>query len=210
MTVTTTTVWLARHGEAHNPNHVLYGRLPGVRLTAQGRKEAQALADFLAERPLAAVYSSPLLRARSTAEIILRQATATGMQRGRVRLDSDLQEVRTAWEGEPLEALERINWDFYANPRHRDDESLQMIYARMHRWLRRVLRRHAGGDVVGVSHGDPLLILIGGLRDLPLSPERIFPNPYITTGVLSEMRFDQTGTCLEVRLLDCLDREAAA
>ena len=31
-----TTVWLARHGEAHNPGGLLYGRLPRVRLTPEG------------------------------------------------------------------------------------------------------------------------------------------------------------------------------
>src|ERR1700716_3978838 len=104
----TTTVWLARHGEVHNPGNVLYGRLPRMRLTPEGRRQAQALADFLDPRPLAAIYSSPMLRARRTATTIL----ANHPQVQRVRLDSDLQEVRTGWQGEPLDALERIDWDF--------------------------------------------------------------------------------------------------
>lgn len=192
-----TTVWLARHGEVHNPRNVLYGRLPRMRLTAVGRREAEAIATFLARRPLAAVYSSPLLRARSTAEIIRRPHRDLP----RVRIDSDLIEIRTGWEGEALDALERINWDFYANPRHAEDESLQAIHDRMHRWLARVLRRHAGGHVVGVSHGDPVLVLTGSLQGVPLTPERIFPRPYIHTGALYRLRFDADGRCREVTLL---------
>ena len=69
-----TTIWLARHGEVHNPSNLLYGRLPRMDLSPEGRRQAQALDDFLAERPLAAIYSSPMLRARRTAEIILRVA----------------------------------------------------------------------------------------------------------------------------------------
>ena len=52
-----TTIWLARHGEVHNPGNVLYGRLPRMRLTPEGRRQAQALADFLAPRKLAAIES---------------------------------------------------------------------------------------------------------------------------------------------------------
>ena len=64
-----------------------------------------------------------------------------------------------------------------------------------------MLHRHAGCDVVGVSHGDPLLILAGSLRGLPLIPDRIFPRPYIETGALYRMRFDTQGHCREIELL---------
>src|SRR5260221_10448635 len=128
-----TTVWLARHGEAHNPGALLYGRLPRVRLTPEGRRQAQALADFLAPRPLAAIYSSPMLRARRTAEAVLAQRSDLT----RIRIDSDLQEVRTGWEGQPLNTLERIDWDFYGHPPGPEDESLQMTQDRMHSWPER-------------------------------------------------------------------------
>src|ERR1700716_1700771 len=114
----TTTVWLARHGEVHNPGNVLYGRLPRMRLTPEGRRQAQALADFLAPRKLAAIHSSPMLRARRTAETIL----ASNPEWTRVRIASDLQEVHTSGQGEPLATLESIDWDFYAHPRRAEDE----------------------------------------------------------------------------------------
>jgi broad specificity phosphatase PhoE len=192
-----TTVWLARHGEVHNPSNVLYGRLPGMRMTAEGRRQASALAEFLAPRPIQAVYSSPMLRARRTAETILE----CHPELGHIRVDSNLQEVDTGWQGEPLAALEKIDWDFYGHPRTTDDESLQMISDRMHRWLQRVLKRHAAGEAVGVSHGDPILILAGSLRGLPLVPERIFPRPYIETGALYRLRFDSADRCQEIELL---------
>jgi len=192
----TTTIWLARHGEVHNPSNVLYGRLPRVRLTPEGRRQAHALAEFLGPRPLAAIYSSPMLRARRTAAAIL----GTRPELKRVRIDSDLQEVRTAWQGEPLAALEQIDWDFYANPRHPGDESLGAIQGRMLRWLKRVLGRHAGGEVVGVSHGDPILILVGTLRGLPLESRSIFPRPYIEPGIVYRLRFDAQGSCRDVEL----------
>ncbi len=179
-----TTVWLARHGEVHNPNDLLYGRLPRMRLSHEGVRQAETLATFLQPRPLVAVYCSPMLRARRTAmTIVARQRLVD-----RVRIDRDLHEIKTGWQGEPLGSLERIDWDFYAHPRGHDDESLQMIHDRMHRWLERALRRHPGGEIVGVSHGDPILILVGTLQGLPLDA-RIFPRPYIATATVYRMRF---------------------
>jgi broad specificity phosphatase PhoE len=193
----TTTVWLARHGEVHNPTRLLYARLPRVRLTPEGHRQANALAAFLARRPLAAIYSSPMLRARRTAQTIL----ASHPRLERLRIDSDLQEIRTSWQGQPIEALERIGWNFYAHPRGSDDESLKAIHDRMSRWLKRALRRHAGSEIVGVSHGDPILILAGTLQGLPLSAERIFPRPYIDTGCVYRLLFDAHARCVQVKLL---------
>ena len=170
----------------HNPAALLYGRRPRMRLTPEGQRQAEALAEFLAPRPLAAIYSSPMLRARRTAETILQRHPALG----RVRIDSNLHEIRTSWEGQPLAALEEIGWDFYTNPKQPADETLEMICARMQRWLRRVLRRHAGSEVVGVSHGDPVLILVGTLRGAPLDPRHLFPRPYIEPATVYELRFD--------------------
>ena len=61
-----TVVHLLRHGEVHNPNHVLYGRLPGYHLSANGRMMAAAAADYFDGRPVAAVFASPLERAQET------------------------------------------------------------------------------------------------------------------------------------------------
>jgi len=192
-----TTVWLARHGEAHNPRNVLYGRLPRIGLTPEGRRQAQALATTLHSRPLAAIYSSPILRARQTAEVIL--AAQPGLSR--VRQDSDLIEIRTGWQGEPAAALEKIGWDFYTHPRDPGDDTLQAIHARMQRWLTRVLRRHPGQEVLGVGHGDPILVLVGSLAGIPLDPREIFPRPYIQPGIMYRLCFDSLGACQDIELL---------
>jgi probable phosphoglycerate mutase len=168
-----------------------------MQLSVEGRRQARALADFLDRRPLQAIYSSPMLRARTTADIVL----ASHPLLARVRIDSDLQEVRTGWQGQPLAALERIDFDLYGHPRRLDDESLQMIQKRMLRWLNRLLDRHAGSEVLGVSHGDPILVLTRTLRGLPLEPAHIFPRPYIETGALYRLQFDAQGACRDVQFL---------
>jgi broad specificity phosphatase PhoE len=188
-------VWLARHGEVHNPGGLLYGRLPRIRLSPEGRRQAQAMADLLAPRSLEAVYSSPMLRARKTAELV------AARHQTRVRIDRDLMEIRTGWQGEPLADLERINWDFYAHPRSADDETLHAIHQRMRRWLDRVLKRHPGGEVVGISHGDPILILVGSLRGLPLEGRRLFPTPYIRPATVFRLEFEAAGQCRAIEEL---------
>src|ERR1700691_6531692 len=69
----TTIVHLVRHGEVANPTRVLYGRLPGFRLSEDGQLMAKAAADFLAGRDVTVLRSSPLERARQTAEPIAAQ-----------------------------------------------------------------------------------------------------------------------------------------
>jgi len=65
-----TVVHLLRHGEVHNPEGVLYGRLPDYRLSDRGRRMAERIAEHLAKTDLAHVVSSPLERAQETAEPI--------------------------------------------------------------------------------------------------------------------------------------------
>jgi len=45
-----TIVHLLRHGEVENPAGIVYGRLPGYHLSANGRLMAEAAADYFADR----------------------------------------------------------------------------------------------------------------------------------------------------------------
>lgn len=67
-----TTVHLMRHGEVHNPEKVLYGRLPNYHLSELGQRMAQRVADYLSgkqgekRRDIVHVVASPLERAQET------------------------------------------------------------------------------------------------------------------------------------------------
>ena len=63
----TTVVHLLRHGEVDNPHGIIYGRLPGYHLSANGQAMAEAAADYFSERAVVALFSSPLERAQETA-----------------------------------------------------------------------------------------------------------------------------------------------
>ena len=74
-----TIVHLLRHGEVHNPEQVLYGRLPDFHLSDLGREMAERAAEALAGRDIAVVTASPLERAQETAAPI---AAAHGLPVG--------------------------------------------------------------------------------------------------------------------------------
>lgn len=63
-----TVVHLLRHGEVHNPEGVLYGRLVGYHLSELGREMAERAARYLGENDVVHLVASPLERAQETAQ----------------------------------------------------------------------------------------------------------------------------------------------
>ncbi|MET9202471.1 histidine phosphatase family protein [Gordonia sp. NPDC003585] len=88
-----TIVHMMRHGEVHNPDGILYGRLPGFRLSTTGRVQARKVADTLADHDVTAVFASPLQRAQETATPI---AAAHGLP---IFTNDDLIEADNVFEG---------------------------------------------------------------------------------------------------------------
>ena len=147
----TTTLYLMRHGHVHNPRNILYGRLPGFRLSDLGVQQAQAAAAWLADRPVKAIYSSPMERARQTAGIV-----AERQDRLSPRLDERILEVCTPYEGQPTADLAAMGWDLYSGnqPPH---ESPAMVLSRVLDFFEHISSAHGGESVVAVAHGDILV-----------------------------------------------------
>lgn len=95
-----TLVHVVRHGEVHNPDGVLYGRLPGYHLSERGFAMAQLVADTLHDggAQVRLVVASPLLRAQQTATPM---ASAFGLPVG---VDTRLLEAGNILEGRRLSA----------------------------------------------------------------------------------------------------------
>ena len=66
-------IYLVRHGEVANPNHVVYGDLPRFHLSPTGVQQVHLTAVHLAGAELDLVLSSPLTRAVETATAIARR-----------------------------------------------------------------------------------------------------------------------------------------
>src|SRR5215203_6843088 len=94
------TIFLVRHAAHDRVDRVLCGRMPGVGLGEAGRRQAEALARRFADAAVDAVWTSPLDRARETAEPI---AGRLGLP---VRTSDGLAEIDFgAWTGLPFDAL---------------------------------------------------------------------------------------------------------
>jgi broad specificity phosphatase PhoE len=95
-------IWLARHGETtSNKERRFQGQLD-VPLNETGREQARALAERVRGEPLAALYASPLSRARETAEIV---GEAIGLP---VQLDERFKEVDVGdWQERLKDDIER-------------------------------------------------------------------------------------------------------
>ena len=161
----TTSLYLVRHGQVHNPEKIFYGRLPGFGLDGPGREQARRAGLALAVVKLAAIFSSPLLRARQTARELL-----AGHPALKPRLSGLLTEVYSAYEGGPQAAVNALKDDIYTGAAP-EFEQPEHIVARALKFLRRVRGEYAGGRVAAVTHGDVIAFLALWATGLPRTPE---------------------------------------
>lgn len=151
-----TLLLLVRHGQTPTTGTVLPGLAPGLHLSDGGRIQAQRVAERLAALPVDGIYSSPLERARETAEPT---AASTGLNvnehAGLIECDFG------AWTGAALAELARLpQWQTVQHTpsvfRFPDGESFAQMQARMVGTLEGLSTAHAGGVVVCFSHADPI------------------------------------------------------
>jgi broad specificity phosphatase PhoE len=151
-------VHLVRHGEVANPDHVLYGRLPGFHLSEAGQLMAKAAADFLAGRDVTVLRSSPLERARESAEPI---AAEFGLPVG---IDDRLIEAANHFEGMRFGvgdgALRQPRyWGYLRNPfRPSWGEPYTEIAARMLAAVTDAAAAASGHEAACVSHQLPIWV----------------------------------------------------
>jgi broad specificity phosphatase PhoE len=152
----TTVVHLLRHGEVHNPSGVLYGRLPGYRLSELGRRMADRIAEHLTGEDVTHVVSSPLDRARETA---VPPAAAFGLD---VTLDGRLIEAGNVFEGKTFgvgdgSLLRPAHWVHLRNPlRPSWGEPYRDIARRMLAAIADARDAARGHEALCVSHQLPI------------------------------------------------------
>jgi len=160
-----TVIHLVRHGHVHNPNKVLYGRLPRFRLSEKGRQQARAAGEHLAQFQLQAVFASPMLRARQTAGEIL-----TFFPDLKLRSSILLNEVCTAYEGQPAAQVDRRRGDIYTGV-DACYEQPSDVYNRMAKFYWRMRTRYADQHVAAVSHGDVITFSVLWALAREMTPE---------------------------------------
>lgn len=155
-----TVVLLIRHGMTRVTGTRLTGWAPGFHLSAQGREEAERVAERLGALPIRAVYSSPLERCRETAEPLARRLRLA------VRVRPAVGEVRFGdWTGRTLAQLRRTKlWRNVqlvpSNVRFPGGESFLEVQERSVREVLRIAEAHRDTVVAVVSHADVIKLLL--------------------------------------------------
>jgi broad specificity phosphatase PhoE len=151
-----TTVHLLRHGEVHNPGRILYGRLPGFRLSTTGEAMALSAAEWFTGRDVTHLVSSPLERAQQTAAPVAKALSLP------VVIDDRLIEAGNAFEGLRVAGGAGVfrapgNWWKLRNPfRPSWGEPYVQIAARMLAAVEAARDAARGHEAVLVSHQLPI------------------------------------------------------
>ncbi|GGM63559.1 histidine phosphatase family protein [Dactylosporangium sucinum] len=154
-----TIVHVLRHGEVYNPEKVLYGRLPGYRLSELGVQMAKAAAQAVAEKDITYVVASPLERAQQTAAPIAEQF---GLP---IAVDERLIESANFFEGKRVGVGDGAlrdprNWWVLRDPLTPSwGEPYTAIAARMFAALMAAREAAEGHEAVCVSHQLPIWTL---------------------------------------------------
>jgi broad specificity phosphatase PhoE len=105
------TLLFIRHGESTwNAERILPGQLPGIPLNDRGRQQAARLAESLCDIPISAIISSPLERARDTAEIVAQGRDLS------IQFDPELMDTNIGnWAGQKYDELPKTDpaWKAY-------------------------------------------------------------------------------------------------
>jgi probable phosphoglycerate mutase len=196
-----TVLLLVRHGVTATTGKILPGRAAGLHLSDEGRLQAEAAAKRIKPLPrLAAIYSSPLERARETALPIARARKMP------IRIDRGLLECDFGdWTGERLDRLsKRPEWDVVQRHpsafRFPGGESFIELQARITGALARLVAQHPGRVVVAVSHADPIKAAVAHALGMPLD---LFQRVVIGTASITAIAYGRTNaTALTVNSVD--------
>ncbi len=168
-----TTLLLVRHGETDWNRERRFQGHADTMLNEAGRAQARELADELAGDGVTAVYTSPLARARETAEIL---SGPLGLE---ARPDARLMEIDVgSWTGLTMAEIERRfpielrRWREEVQHGWADGETYDDLAVRVLEALREIAGRHDGESVLIVGHGGPLRVTLAHAAEMAVADHR--------------------------------------
>src|SRR5712691_3232788 len=197
-----------RHGATAYSQERRYAGSHDVPLSPEGRRQCSALPQALASFHAAAIYASPLVRARESA------APIAADQAIEVTLESDFREMCFGdWEGLTRDEVERRFPEDYkvwctaperfARP---GSEPLSAVAERVTRAVAELRATHLGETVILVSHGVVTRLIV--LAALGLGPERLWSVDASPAGI-SEIEYrDDWATVHRVNTVAHLEANA--
>ena len=171
---------LVRHGEVFNPKQIIYGKIPGYFLSDKGCKDIQNTAEKLSENaPFELIYASPMDRTRQSAEII------SSIVRSTIEVEPRITETDVgSFQGEPFTKLPT---DYFSDASEEYGiEAPKVVLRRMMSWFEEIQKRHAGRNLIAVSHRDPIGALVNELNKVATKKvENCFPDTAQAFGIES-------------------------
>jgi probable phosphoglycerate mutase len=157
-----TTILLVRHGENDwVKKHRLAGWIEGIHLNENGRQQAADAAERLAALPIKAIYSSPVLRCRETADFIAKSQDLP------INLLDEIGEVRYGkWEGKKIKKLaKKKEWftvQFYpSRMQFPGGDTLRGVQSRGVEAIETLAQTYRDRDIiVVVSHADLIKLVL--------------------------------------------------
>ena len=158
-----------RHGQAkNNTERILAGRTEGVPLTDIGIKQAEHTAELLEHMNISTIYSSPIERAKHTAEIAGKHNSVD------VRIDDRLIELDMGkFTGMPYDQIfnnhGNVFMKFYNGEleiAHNGVETFSQVKKRILGIVDHVIEKHPDENVLLVTHMDPIKAMLSTIVDL--------------------------------------------
>ncbi len=185
-------VYLVRHAESKkNVVHLPWTPEEELdTLTDEGRRQAVAIGDFLNDKGIVAILSSPAGRTRETAKAI---GQVTGLKAG-YEVDPDFASLRggTSEDGNQITwAWREKQWALGQDPRPEGGESLADGESRAKAAVKKLAEKFPEKSVVIVSHGDICAALLGYAANTPMPKRNVTHN--VPTGSISEFLMTDKG-----------------
>lgn len=189
-----TLIYLLRHGEVLMAERRRFIGHLDVPLSARGERECAMQAEILRAVKLDAVFSSDLVRARRSAEII-------GAPHGLapIALPSLREMAMGRWDGLTAEDIKRREPEAFADWMSRigefpfpEGESLPDLVARAWPALQSIVSAHAGQTVAIVAHGGTNRALLCRMLGVPLARLLGFGQDYGALNVIERLAAGET------------------
>jgi broad specificity phosphatase PhoE len=195
-------IFLVRHGQTTaNAQQVIQGPRIDAELSELGHRQAHSVAEALAREPLAALYTSPLRRARQTAEAVANRHPGRGGHLA-VQVVPELYEMDygqfigqgyDACRADMDQVLDAWRMGFVDEP-FPGGESALLAQHRIRPFAQRLVQRARDADVAAVAHGRINRILVATLTGAGLQRLEEFPQ---SNAAITELHVDGDGARLE-------------
>jgi len=162
-----TTVHYIRHATYENPQRLVPGRIPGYHLSGEGKEKAKKVGETFKGKNIKYIYTSPLERTFETANLISEALPGTKIIHAYDLIETE----STQWQAYKLEEL--FTNEYYETFLNDPDtstapENLTKLAARMKNFTLDLCKKHAGEEIICVSHEYPILALRLSLEGKPL------------------------------------------